>query len=91
MDKWYTFDSVASFNIWHEQLKSALNYPLPSIDAEGNVIGEPFTSNYTSIIKVSNDDFRAVVEDKYSDGLTLSSQPIFNNKPIGETNEADTL
>lgn len=87
MDKWYTFDSIKSFNEWHETLKEILGYPLPSLNAEGNVIGEPFTTDYTSFIKVSANDFRAVVEDKYAEGLTLSEKPVFNDKPMRESNE----
>jgi hypothetical protein len=91
MDKWYTFDSLESFDSWHEALKIALGYPLPSIDSEGNVIGEPFSTDYTSVIKVTDNDFRAVVEDEYAKGLTLSEQPIFTDKPMGGSNEADSL
>ena len=91
MDKWYTFDSIESFDSWHEALKIALSYPLPSIDSEGNVIGEPFSTDYTSVIKVTNTDFRAVVEDEYAKGLTLSEQPIFADKPMSGSNEADSL
>jgi hypothetical protein len=91
MDKWYTFDSIESFDSWHEALKIALDYPLPSIDSEGNVIGKPFSVDYTSVIKVADNDFRAVVEDEYAKGLTLSEQPIFTDKPMSGSNEADTL
>jgi hypothetical protein len=80
MDKWYAFDSIESFNTWHDNLKSELGYPLPSIDSEGNIIGEPFSTDYTSVIKVADNDFRAVVEDEYAEGLTLSEQPIFEDK-----------
>ena len=88
MDKWYTFDSIQSFNTWHEALKQALGYPLPSIDAEGNVIGEPFTTDYTFVIKVVDNDFRAVVEDEYAKGLILSEKPIIEDKPMRGLNEA---
>ncbi len=91
MDKWYTFDSLESFDSWHDQLKIALGYPLPSIDSQGNVIGEPFSTDYTSVIKVTDNDFRAVVEDEYAKGLTLSEQPIFTDKPMDGSNETDTL
>ena len=88
MDKWYTFDSIESFNSWHETLKTELNYPLPSVDQDGNIVGEPYSTDYTLVIKVADNDFRAVVEDKYAKGLTLSEQFIFTEKPMSGSNEA---
>jgi hypothetical protein len=79
MDKWYKFDSLEAFNAWHEQLKSDLNYPLPSIDKDGNIIGEPFTTDYTSAVKVSDEDFRAMIDEEFADGLTLSEAPKFDD------------
>lgn len=88
MDKWYSFDSIESFDQWHEALKTQLGYPLPSIDQDGNIIGEPFSTDYTSIVKVTDNDYRAVVEDEYADGLILSEKPVFQDKPMSPSNEA---
>jgi hypothetical protein len=88
MDKWYSFDSIESFNSWHEALKAELGYPLPSIDQDGNLIGEPYSTDYTSAIKVLDNDYRAIVEDQYADGLILSEKPIFEDKPMSPSNEA---
>ena len=88
MDKWYTFDSIESFNLWHEALKILLGYPLPSIDSEGNVVGDPLSVDYTYVIKYAENDFRAVVEDAYANGLTLTEPPIFTEKPMSGSNEA---
>jgi len=84
MSNWYTFDSEESFNTWHEALKAELGYPIPSIDFEGNVIGEPYSTDYAQYIKVNETDYRAYIEDIYADGLTLSTNPM-------EQNEAPTL
>jgi len=75
MDKWYFFESMELFNTWHNNLKSELGYPLPSIDEDGKIVGEPFTTDYTSAYEVSENDVRAIVEDKYSDGLILCEPP----------------
>ena len=88
MDKWYSFDSIESFNSWHEALKTELGYPLPSLDQDGNLIGEPYSTDYTAAVKVSDNDYRAVVEDQYSDGLTLTDKPIFDDKMVSGSNEA---
>jgi len=88
MDKWYSFDSIESFQTWHEALKIQLGYPLPSIDQEGKIMGEPYSTEYTSVIKIADNDYRAVVEDQYAEGLTLSDRPIFQDKPMSTSNEA---
>jgi hypothetical protein len=91
MDNWYSFDSIESFNAWHEALKAELGYPLPSIDQDGNIVGEPYSTEYTSAVKVSDNDFRAIVEDQYSDGLILSEKPFFEDKMMDGSDEANTL
>ena len=69
----YEFNSEQDFNIWHDNLCLSLGYPstpinqatgLPDKEAEKTEI-------YTYLIKVE-DRCLALVEDKYSDGLTLS-------------------
>lgn len=77
MDKWYKFTSLEVFDIWHEKLKKDLNYPLPAIDKDGNLIGEPFTTEYTSVTKVSDTDWRAMIDEKFADGLIETDTPPF--------------
>lgn len=78
--KWYSFTSKEAFDTWHEALKTELGYPLPSVDSEGNVLGEPFTTEYTSVIEVAADDWRTVIDEQYADGLTPSSAPIIKDE-----------
>lgn len=75
MSNWYTFESEELFNTWHEALKARLGYPIPSIDFKGNVIGEPYSTDYAQFIKVDETDYRAYIEDIYAEGLTLSTKP----------------
>lgn len=77
MMAWYTFNSENDFNIWHQNIKNQLGYPLPSVDIEGNIIGEPFTTEYTNLIKFSDNDWRASIEEAHAEELILSEQPIF--------------
>lgn len=73
--KYYTFASKEDFDLWHDEIKSLLGYPLPSVDIDGNVIGEPFTTDYTSIYRVADDDWRAIIDEQYAEGLTESEAP----------------
>lgn len=82
MDKWYSFNNVEDFNLWHEALKVKLGYPLPSIDEYGNILGEPYSTNYTSVVKVADNDYRAVIKEQYAEGLILSEKPIFTDEPM---------
>jgi len=74
---WYTFTSKEAFNTWHEELKARLGYPLPSLDQEGNVIGEPYTTEYTSVVKYADADWRTIIDAEYAQDLILSVEPIF--------------
>ena len=74
---WYTFTSKEAFDTWHEELKTRLGYPLPSVDQEGNVIGEPYTTEYTSIVKYADNDWRTIIHEEYAKDLTISTEPIF--------------
>lgn len=79
---WYKFTSLEAFNTWHEALKAELGYPLPSIDQDGNVIGEPFTTEYTSVVKVSDNDFRTIAKAEHAEGLEASTEPVFPDERI---------
>lgn len=72
---WVTFDSLDSFNTWHDQIKADLNIPSPAIDAAGNEVAGQETTAYTQPHILSDSDIRADVEDNYLDGLTLSENP----------------
>jgi len=73
---WYTFSSLEAFNTWHESIKVQLGYPLPSKDINGNIVGEPFTTDYTNPVVVSDTDVRAYIDEQYASNLTLSESPI---------------
>ena len=79
---WYTFISKEAFDTWHEGLKALLGYPLPSVDKEGNVIGEPYTTEYTSVVEVGQGDWRTIAEPQYAEGLDLSTKPVFFDERV---------
>jgi hypothetical protein len=72
---WVTFDSIQSFNAWHNQVKTDLGLPLPALDASGNQVEGQMSSEYTTAWIVSETDIRADIEDKYLFELTLSENP----------------
>lgn len=74
--KWYKFPSREAFDVWHNKVCIELGLPKPSVDIYGNIVGEPFTTSYTDVIEVAENDFRAQSEEKYAEGLTLSERPI---------------
>lgn len=72
---WVTFDSLDSFNAWHDQIKITLGLPLPAVDAAGNEVAGERTTEYTIPHIVSATDIRADIEHDLTDGLTLSQNP----------------
>jgi hypothetical protein len=79
MSKWVTWDSLASFELWHNNLKEILGYPIPSIDAATGEVGPPFTTDYVNPVVVTDSDVRAFVEAEYAVGLTeCDAPPILN-------------
>lgn len=76
MMKWYKFASKETFDIWHESVKNELGYPLPSYDLDGNILGEPYTTEYTSVVKVSENDWRTISDPIYAEGLEPSEEPV---------------
>lgn len=74
--KWYKWDSVGSFNLWHEEIKTKLGLPRQSVDSSGEVVSEGIiTDSYTSGFVLSESDIRAMVELEHSEGLTQSENP----------------
>lgn len=78
--RYYTFESKAAFDSWHDNVKTLLGYPLPSLDIDGNIIGEPFTTEYTNVYRVGDNDWRAIIDEQYADGLTPSTAPIIEDE-----------
>jgi len=72
---WVKFDSIDSFNAWHDQVKAALGIPSSAIDAAGNEVAGQVTTAYTQPHIVSDSDIRADVEVNFIEGLTLSENP----------------
>jgi len=78
---WYTWPSVAAFNAWHNTVIDGLN--LPRI-GHNQATGQPepqkqATTAYTSIVEVTETDWRAPVAADiaaaYTDGLGTPSEP----------------
>ena len=78
---WYTWTSVAAFDVWHATVIAGLN--LPRI-GHNQATGQPEpskqqTTAYTSIVEVAADDWRAPVANNiantYTDGLGTPSEP----------------
>ena len=81
VSKWYKWDSLESFNTWHEAKKEELKYPLTSVDSDGLLDESIVTNEITSVLKIADGDFRALVEDDLNSGLI----------PCAETVTAKTL
>ena len=81
MSNWYKWDSIESFNTWHEVVKIELGLPQPSVKADGTeVVGGIITNNYTIPVIVAKNDVRAIVEDDNAQELTLSVSPSLTYK-----------
>jgi hypothetical protein len=68
----YEWNSLEDFNVWHNQLKQQLNYPLENVNQATGLPSGTFTNSYTKPIQIDN-KWIAVVEDTYADGLTLTN------------------
>jgi hypothetical protein len=88
---WYKFDSLEKFNAWHDALKVLLGYPIPSLDSEGNIVGEPFSTEYTFVVKVEDDDWRAKSNPEYAEGLEPSSDPFERDETYVVISDGETL
>ena len=81
MANWYKWDSIESFNTWHDTIKAELGLPKPSFTEDGlEVPNGIITDQYTNAFIVAEDDIRAMVEDDYSEGLTASENPIIDER-----------
>ena len=74
--KWYKFDSLDDFNVWHENIKTQLGYPKISVDIYGNLMPDAtITDSYTLPIIISNEDIRVFINADFSAGLIPSESP----------------
>ena len=73
---WYKWDSVSSFNLWHDEIKTQLGLPKQSVDSSGEIVTEGITTDsYTLHFVISESDIRAMVELEHAEGLTESENP----------------
>jgi hypothetical protein len=73
---WYKFDSIEAFDVWHLQVMKLLGLPKASVDSNGTIENQGvITDSYTKSFQVSENDFRALVEPEYSEGLVPSESP----------------
>jgi hypothetical protein len=74
MWNWYEWETIESFNVWHDAICVELGYPLDSYNqATGEL--DPHaakTTAYTSTREIEG-KFIAQVEEEHSAGLTLTN------------------
>lgn len=76
---WVKWDSLDSFNTWHDEIKAILGLPKPSINEDGEIVEDAvITDSYVSPIIVAEHDIRALIDDIYTDGLEASVSPIMS-------------
>ena len=75
---WYEWDSLESFDSWHEAKCAELNYP--EVNENGDVITVAYTQSYLVEGKVI-----AFVEDHHSQDLTITQLRIPKGKYSDET------
>jgi hypothetical protein len=78
--EWYEWDSLESFEQWHNEIKSELGLPAPSENQSSGEIDEnaQWTINYTEVVQVEN-KWIARVENRHSDGLTSTNlTPVYH-------------
>lgn len=81
MSNWYKWDSIESFNTWHEGIKAELGLPKSSVTEDGLAVPDGvITDQYTNAFIVAEDDIRAMVENEYSEGLKASENPIIDER-----------
>jgi hypothetical protein len=68
---WYEWESLESFNAWHDALCLSLGYPIYSINQQTGEIdlNAQATVAYTSVYEI-NGKWIARVESDHADGLT---------------------
>ena len=70
---WYKFESVDTFNAWHNEVKTQLGLPKLSVDENGTPC-EPMVENYTQLI-TNGDRLIAYSEPEYANGLYETRPP----------------
>ena len=74
---WVKFFDIESFNLWHEDVKTTLGLPKPSLNEAGEIVADAIvTDSYVLPIIVADNDIRAFIDELYADGLDTSSNPI---------------
>lgn len=77
---WVKFDSLNDFEEWHSIIKSELGLPKVSVDIDGNPVLEATrTTDYVTPQIVSNEDVRALIDEKYAKDLKRSQSPFASN------------
>ncbi len=77
MSNWYKWDSIESFDSWHSEIKLELGLPKPSIYASGEIVPDGVINDeYTLPVIVAVNDVRALVQEQYANGLTLTTDPL---------------
>jgi hypothetical protein len=80
LKNWYKWDSLESFNVWHNQIKEQLDLPKMSVDITGQIVPDAvINSAYTEVHHIAENDYRAFLADEYADGLELSDNPFPSN------------
>ena len=80
LKNWYKWDSLESFDTWHNEIKEQLNLPKMSVDIAGEIVPNAIiNSAYTQVYHIGENDYRALVANQYADGLELSDNPFAPN------------
>lgn len=61
----YLFNSVEHFNLWHENIKKQLGYPL----------NDGITTEYTELLTKDDGELYAWVDEEYANGLQQTTKP----------------
>lgn len=74
---WVKWNSLDSFNAWHDGIKAILGLPKPSMNENGEIVKDAvITDSYVLPIIVAEDDIRALIDEVYANGLETSVNPI---------------
>lgn len=80
LKNWYKWDSLESFDTWHNEIKEQLNLPKMSVDIAGEIVPNAIiNSAYTQVYHIGENDYRALVANQYADDLELSDNPFPSN------------
>ena len=72
---WYGFDSLESFENWHELKKQELGYPLQIVNHLGQPIEGKFRDWIVKPVILAENDVRILILPELAEGLT-ESEPI---------------